>query len=169
MNHLKRFALFESTNWSGTIRIDSSTPSDIMKHWTRMARMPERYLNYIKSNLKLEDSDRCGVNGPRHQLGIGMWFSKIEIYKFDLKPLREGVIMSAGSNMYRTLKIEKIEIELSAGEEGILSEDGYFNVTIYCLDKLRSEYKFTSETIEDLCEFLNGILVDGEVKYNSLN
>jgi hypothetical protein len=156
MKHLKKFN--ESNNWSGTILAGTS---EIAKYWNYSAKMPERYFNYIKSQV-----------GPDQYCELN--YNTISIRNTD-GILRDKVKMKVGSNTYSNICIDEITIWLSFGTNNdnlYLSDDGYFNTTIYAehiggLSNMKSEYRFTSDTIEDLCDFLNKILEEGFIEYKN--
>lgn len=145
-------------DWQGTIRVLKN--SEYMGHyWKHSAKMPERFFEYIRREISPVE---CELKG-----------NTISIGKFGTK-LCEAE-MSAGSNMVRTVQISEISIWLSFGSEGdYTSEDGYFNTTINTYNGTRiydltEDYRFTSETIEDLCEFLNKIFKEGIVDCDNMS
>lgn len=130
-------------DWSGTIKVGQK---EIDKLWKYSAKMPQRFFNYIQKEISPVE---CVLEGNTIKIGgPGTKLCEAE--------------MSAGFNMFRTIKISEITIWLSFGS-GNLSEDGYFNITIWTS---KGEYLFTSETIEDLCEFLNRIFKEGVIEFN---
>ena len=156
MKHIKKFNE-SSSNWSGTIM---ASTRDIIKYWNHSSKMPERYFNYIKKEL--------------HPFNCELNINTIDINNPD-DILRDKVKMKMGNNTYSNICIDNITIWLSSGfnDDNLeLTDDGYFNTTIYCehvggLSNMTSEYRFTSDTIEDLCEFLKRILEDGVIEYNN--
>ena len=156
MIYLKSFN--ESENWSGTISANSTV---IAKYWLNSSKMPERYFNYIKSQI---DPFYCELN-----------YNTISVRNPD-GILCDKVKMKSGNNTYSNICIDDITIWLSFGinnDNGYLSDDGYFNTTIYAehiggLSHMLSEYRFTSDTIEDLCVFIKKILEEGVIEYNTI-
>ena len=151
MNYLKYFE-----DWQGTIKVDQA---QIDKYWNYSANVPQRYLDYIQKEIS---PIKCELNGNTIKIGgPGTKLCDAE--------------MSVGFNMVRTVEISEISIWLSFGPGGgYNSEDGYFNTTIHTNTKskiygLTNDYKFTSETIKDLCEFLNKIFKEGVIEYNRLD
>lgn len=147
---MKHISLFEE--WNGTIKVGRN---EIDRLWKYSAKMPERFLNYIQKEISPVE---CKLEG--NTIKIGDWSKKLCT-----------VEMSAGFNMVRTIEISQITIWLSFGDVGnYQSEDGYFNTTIYTYTGRPyidgKDYKFTSDTIEDLCEFLNKIFKEGVIEFN---
>lgn len=148
MNYLKCFE-----EWDGTIKVGQKEMGELWKH---SAKMPERFFNYIRKEISPVG---CRLEGNTIKIGgPGTKLCEAE--------------MSAGFNMVRTIKISEITIWLSFGSGNYLSEDGYFNITIWTnteskfYEPGKKEYQFTSETIEDLCEFLNKIFKEGVIDFN---
>ncbi len=157
MKYIKHFE-----EWTGTIKVGEN---EIDKLWRYSAKMSERFFNYIQKEIS---PVKCYLEGN----SINIEYPYKEIGSTPFKDILVSAKMSTGSNMFRTVDISKITIWLSFGPGptgNYYSEDGYYNTTIYIQQKLFDrvgEYRFTSETIEDLCEFLNKIFKEGLIEFN---
>lgn len=139
--------------WDGTIKVGRK---EIEKFWNHSSKIPERFFNYIRREISPIE---CRLEG--NTIKIGNPGTQLCVAE-----------MSAGFNMVRTVKISEIDIWLNFGSGGYTSEDGYFNITIYTNTEsiiyntgFDKDYRFTSDTIEDLCEFLNKIFKEGVIDF----